>query len=54
VDHPDKIAFSPTGVTFQDGKTRPTYDLVLKPETLPALASNSTPIANWKSLEPNP
>ena len=54
VDHPDKIAFSPTGVTFQDGKTRPTYDLVLKPEPLPALASNSTPIANWKSLEPNP
>jgi len=54
VDHQDKIAFSPTGVTFQDGKTRPTYDLVLKPEPLPALASNSTPIANWKSLEANP
>jgi hypothetical protein len=54
VDHPDKIAFSPTGVTFQDGKTRPTYDLVLKPEPLPALASNSTPIANLKGLEPNP
>ena len=53
VDHPDKIAFSPTGVTFQDGKTRPTYDLVLKPEPLPAFASNSTPIANWKS-GPNP
>jgi hypothetical protein len=41
-------------VTFQDGKTRPTYDLVLKPEPLAALASSSTPIANWKSLEPNP
>jgi len=54
VDHPDNIAFSPTGVTFQDGKTRPTYDLVLKPEPRAALASNSTPIANWKSLEPNP
>jgi hypothetical protein len=54
VDHPDKIAFSPTGVTFQDGKTRPTYDLVLKPAPLPALASNSTPIANWTSPEPNP
>ena len=29
-DHPDKIAFSPVGVTFTDGKTRPTFDLVLK------------------------
>ena len=29
-DHPDKVAFSPNGVVFQDGKTRPTFDLVLK------------------------
>jgi len=29
-DHPDKVAFSPDGVVFQDGKTRPTFDLVLK------------------------
>lgn len=28
--HADKIAFSPTGVTFKDGTTRPTFDLVLK------------------------
>ncbi|MGJ5208189.1 hypothetical protein [Bradyrhizobium sp. HKCCYLR20261] len=26
----DKIAFSPDGVVFQDGKTRPSFDLVLK------------------------
>jgi hypothetical protein len=29
--HPDRIAFSPKGVTFRDGTTRPTFDLVLKP-----------------------
>jgi hypothetical protein len=28
--HADKIAFSPNGVVFQDGKTRPSFDLVLK------------------------
>jgi len=28
--HPDKIAFSESGVTFKNGKTRPTFDLVLK------------------------
>jgi hypothetical protein len=28
--HPDRIAFAPKGVTFRDGKTRPTFDLVLK------------------------
>ncbi|HEU0150236.1 MAG TPA: hypothetical protein VFR21_25585 [Bradyrhizobium sp.] len=27
---PDKVAFSPNGVVFQDGKTRPSFDLVLK------------------------
>jgi tetratricopeptide (TPR) repeat protein len=27
--HPDQIAWSPSGVTFRDGTTRPTYDLVL-------------------------
>jgi hypothetical protein len=31
VDHPDRIAFSPQGVTFRDGKSRPTFDIVLKP-----------------------
>jgi len=29
-ENPDKVAFSPNGVVFQDGKTRPTFDLVLK------------------------
>jgi len=29
--HPDRIAFSKTGVTFKDGTTRPTFDLVLHP-----------------------
>ena len=29
--HPDRIAFSKAGVTFKDGKTRPTFDLVLHP-----------------------
>jgi hypothetical protein len=29
-NHPDRIAFSPRGVTFRDGTTRPTFDLVLK------------------------
>jgi hypothetical protein len=29
-DQPGQIAFSPNGVVFQDGKTRPTFDLVLK------------------------
>lgn len=27
--HPDRIAFSATGVTYKDGTTRPTFDLVL-------------------------
>ena len=27
--HPDRIAFSKAGMTFKDGKTRPTFDLVL-------------------------
>ena len=30
-NHPDRIAYSKTGVTFKDGKTRPTFDLVLHP-----------------------
>jgi hypothetical protein len=29
--HPDRIAFSKSGVTFADGRTRPTFDLVLHP-----------------------
>ena len=29
--HPDEIAYSPRGVTFRDGTSRPTFDLVLQP-----------------------
>jgi len=29
--YPDRIAFSKLGVTFKDGRTRPTFDLVLYP-----------------------
>lgn len=29
--HPDRIAFSKAGVRFKDGRTRPTFDLVLHP-----------------------
>jgi hypothetical protein len=29
--HPDRIAYSRSGVTFRDGRTRPTFDLVLHP-----------------------
>ncbi|WP_042336746.1 tetratricopeptide repeat protein [Bradyrhizobium sp. DOA9] len=29
-NNPDKVAFSPNGVVFRDGKTRPSFDLVLK------------------------
>lgn len=29
--HPDNIAYSPGGVTFRDGETRATYDVILKP-----------------------
>jgi hypothetical protein len=28
--HPDEIAFSPRGVTFRDGSSRPTYDVILR------------------------
>lgn len=28
--HPDEIAFSPKGVTFQNGVVRPTFDLILR------------------------
>lgn len=28
--HPDEIAFSPNGVTFQNGAVRPTFDLILR------------------------
>jgi hypothetical protein len=31
VAHPDRIAFAKAGVTFKDGTTRPTFDLVLHP-----------------------
>jgi hypothetical protein len=29
--YPDRVAFSPGGVTFRDGRTWPTFDLILKP-----------------------
>ncbi len=29
--HPKRIAFSPQGVTFRNGKTRPSFDLILDP-----------------------
>jgi hypothetical protein len=29
--HPDRIVYSPEGVTLADGTTRPTYDIVLQP-----------------------
>ena len=29
--HPDRIAFSPRGVMFRNGATRPTYDVILRP-----------------------
>lgn len=29
--HPDEIAYSPAGVTFRDGSSRPTFDIVLHP-----------------------
>jgi hypothetical protein len=31
--HPDHIACSPRGVTFRNGTTRPTFDIILKPHT---------------------
>jgi hypothetical protein len=38
-DHPKRIAFSPAGVTFRDGRTRPTFDLILDPLDRPARGS---------------
>lgn len=32
--HPDEPEFSPCGVTFRDGRTRPTFDIVLRPRWL--------------------
>jgi hypothetical protein len=29
--HPDEIAYSPAGVTFRDGSSRPTFDIILHP-----------------------
>jgi hypothetical protein len=34
--HPDRIAFSSEGITYRDGKTRPTFDLVLHAARRPA------------------
>ena len=47
-DQPDQIAFSPNGVVFQDGKTRPTFDLVLKAQ-LGFQATFRTPNASGNS-----
>ncbi|MFX8817232.1 hypothetical protein ABTM85_20575, partial [Acinetobacter baumannii] len=44
-DHPDEVAFSPNGVTFQDGNRRPTFDLILKEKPRLAFASGSMPKA---------
>lgn len=30
VKHPDKIAYSPRGILFRDGSSRPTYDVILR------------------------
>jgi tetratricopeptide (TPR) repeat protein len=30
-NHPDRIWYAPRGVTFRDGSTRPSFDLILKP-----------------------
>ena len=30
--HPDRIAYSPQGVFFRNGSSRPTYDIILKPK----------------------
>jgi hypothetical protein len=38
-NHPKRIAFSPAGVTFRDGRTRPTFDLILDPVNRPASGS---------------
>ncbi len=29
-DHPDRIAHNPAGITFKDGRTRPSFDLILR------------------------
>jgi hypothetical protein len=34
--HPDEIAYSAHGVTFRDGTTRPTFDLLMQPARLRA------------------
>jgi hypothetical protein len=31
--HTDRIAYSPDGVTFKDGRTRATFDLILKTQS---------------------
>jgi hypothetical protein len=39
--HPDRIAMAPRGVTFRDGTTRATYDLLLHPQH-PSFPSSPT------------
>lgn len=34
--HPDRIAYSPHGVVFRDGSTRPTYDIILRNQMIQA------------------
>ncbi|HKX31456.1 MAG TPA: hypothetical protein VJ302_27465 [Blastocatellia bacterium] len=36
--HPDRIAYSPRGVVFRDGSSRPSYDLILREQQGPAFA----------------
>lgn len=35
VKHPDRITYSPQGVYFRDGSSRPTYDIILRPAIAP-------------------
>lgn len=34
MNRPDRIAYSPRGVFFRDGSTRPTYDIILRPAVM--------------------
>jgi hypothetical protein len=42
VSDANRIAFSPKGVTFRDGKSRPTFDLILEPANLRARMGSRT------------
>jgi hypothetical protein len=44
--HPDGIAYSPRGAAFRDGRTRPTFDLVLHSRPAPKPTALSQPWAS--------